>query len=150
MHTTLRRSYLLSKGGVPVLLLVGLIVGGCGSFQLQQPENQQLALSAQTHFQNAGLSQSIVAERERLASVLEQELDLVARHTLARRDARLLFLISVGSDSVITDEGAISPWQWLKHSPALRKAPPPRLSTPSVATTQKCSVSGISRNTSNS
>ena len=115
MHTPLRRSHLLSEGGVPVLLLVGLIVSGCGSFRLQQPENQQLALSAQTHFQNAGLSQTIVAERERLASVLEQELDLVARHTLARRDARLLFLINLGADSVLTAEGTLSPWQWLKQ-----------------------------------
>lgn len=115
MHPTLRRSHRLAKGGMPILLLVGLIVSGCGSFRLQQPQNQELAQIAYTHFRNAALSQTIAAERERLATVLEQELDLVARHTLARRDARLLFLINAGADSVLTPAGMLSPWQWLKQ-----------------------------------
>ncbi len=49
----------------------------------------------------------IEAEREHLALILEQELELVQQHTLARRNALLVFIIDVGKH--------LNPWDFLKE-----------------------------------
>ena len=85
--------------GIPTFCALVLVSTGCAGFHgfhVHQPEDLENAKSAQTHFQKAALSKTVEAERKRLATVLKEELDLVSRHTLARRNARLLFIIGEG------------------------------------------------------
>lgn len=73
-------------------------LGACGTLRIHRPQDQTNAVQAQSQFQAADLAQAIVAERTRLAQVLTDELDLVRQHTLARRDARLLYVIGKGDN----------------------------------------------------
>jgi len=86
----------LTHGKILLLAAVCLIVGGCSGLHIHQPGDFENAKSAQTHFNNAKLKETVTTERKRLATVLETELELVKRHTLARRDARLVYIIGEG------------------------------------------------------
>ncbi len=98
---------MISKGGIVIFLLIGLFSMGCSGLHLHQPQDLDNAKKAQTHFRNAALSETVKEERKRLAQVLEQELELVRKHTFARRDARLLFMIGEGETK--------DPWKFLQE-----------------------------------
>jgi hypothetical protein len=77
-------------GGMLLLVAFCILATGCSGLHIHQPIDLENAKAAQTHFNNAKLKETVKAERDRLATVLETELELVKRHTLARRDARLV------------------------------------------------------------
>lgn len=79
-------------------LLISFSVGicGCSSLRIHRPQDLSNAQQAQMQFQAAELTQTVAAERDRLRTVLTEELELVRQHTLARRDARLLYIIGEG------------------------------------------------------
>ena len=81
------------------LWLTGLtcaLATGCGS-HLHSTQDHELAKQAQAAFDKADVSASLDEERGLLAEMLTQELAIVRRHTLARRDADLVAI--VGGDA---------------------------------------------------
>ena len=105
------RKYLV-RNGTLMVVIVCLLNIGCSGLHIHQPLDLEHAKSAQTHFNNAALKETVKAERERLASVLEDELDLVRRHTLARRDARLVYIIGEGESE--------KTWEFLENDVSRR------------------------------
>ncbi len=97
---------------VVVLALVSLLGGGCAGFRIHRPQDFANARQAQESFRAAALAETIDAERRRLDEVLEEELELVREHTLARRDARLLYIIGEGDSP--------KAWTWLEEDIAKR------------------------------
>ncbi|MEM9292147.1 MAG: hypothetical protein AAGD01_10740 [Acidobacteriota bacterium] len=78
-----------------LVALVGMALTsvGCGTVRLHRPQDAALAEKARAQFEAADLAATVKAERDRLDQMLAAELELVEKHTLARRDARLVFLI---------------------------------------------------------
>lgn len=85
--------------GAVASLFACLALTGCGTLRIHRPADLAQAQQAQTQFQAADLAQAVAAERDRLEQVLAEELELVRQHTLARRDARLLYVIGEGDTS---------------------------------------------------
>lgn len=79
-----------------VLATAAVVLSGCGSLRIHRPRDLANAQEAQGRFRAAELPQAVAAERERLDRVLARELELVRQHTLARRDARLLYVLGEG------------------------------------------------------
>jgi hypothetical protein len=80
-------------------LWIGLgcaLAAGCGS-HLHNKQDHELAKQAQAAFDKAGVSASLDEERGLLAEMLTQELAIVRRHTLARRDANLVLIVGASS-----------------------------------------------------
>lgn len=77
-----------------------IMLPGCAGLHIHQPEDLQAAEAAQSHFKSTELDKTIVEERERLNSVLESELNIVKKHTLALRDQYLIFLIKNGYSAI--------------------------------------------------
>lgn len=81
---------------IALLIVVSVVVCGCSSLRIHRPQDLSNAQQAQTQFQAAELTKTVVAERDSMHNVLTEELELVREHTLARRDARLLYIIGEG------------------------------------------------------
>jgi hypothetical protein len=86
---------------LPTLLLVvvGLAASGCSGLRIHRPQDLANAQAAQTAFQAADLADTVTAERARLDKVLAEELELIRKHALARRDARLIYIIGEGDST---------------------------------------------------
>ncbi|HWN67648.1 MAG TPA: hypothetical protein VNM90_08405 [Haliangium sp.] len=88
--------------GTPRALRLGLIcalcalAAGCGS-HLHSKQDHELAKQAQAAFEKADVSASLDEERGLLTEMLTQELAIVRRHTLAQRDAELVFILGASS-----------------------------------------------------
>lgn len=85
--------------GVLRAMLGGCLLSGCAGTHLYRAEQHELALRAETAFREAKLSEAVRGERAVLDQLLEQELAVVRRQTVVRRDARLLALTTATSDS---------------------------------------------------
>ncbi len=94
------------------VLSIALVTAGCGTLRIHSPQDLANAQQAQTQFKAAALTETVAAERDRLGDVLAKELDLVEKHTLARRDSRLLYVIGEGD--------TIEAWSFLKDDIAKR------------------------------
>lgn len=86
--------------------LAGMLAAGCGGSHLYSKQDHELAKQAQEAFDKADLSASLDEEYALLGEMLDHELAIVRRHTLARRDATLIAIIG-GTD-------AASSWQHLE------------------------------------
>lgn len=76
-----------------LLALTFACAAGCNGAHLYNPAEHELAQKAESSFRAAKLSESVAAERELMAKMLERELDVVRRHVLARRDLTLVDLL---------------------------------------------------------
>lgn len=92
--------------------LVGMLAAGCGGSHLYSKRDHELAKQAQAAFDEADLSASLEQEYALLGEMLDHELAIVRRHTLARRDAVLILIIS-GADARYS-------WQYLESEIADR------------------------------
>ena len=82
----------LLANNVLVVSLVMVFCLGCGA-RLYRQKQHSFAIQAQTSFTEARLAESIDDERRLMDEFLRLELEMVRRHTLARRDARLSLII---------------------------------------------------------
>jgi hypothetical protein len=82
----------------PGITLLIWSLSGCSATHLYRPQNHQLATLASATFDEANLSEGLDEERALLEELLEREVEVVHRHTVARRDAHLRNIIG-GSDS---------------------------------------------------
>lgn len=97
---------------VVALFAAVLLTSGCSTLRIHQPQDLATAKQAQAQFKAAALAETVGAERDRLGKVLAEELYLVEKHTLARRDARLLYIIGEGD--------TLEVWSFLKDDIAKR------------------------------
>ena len=78
---------------IPFYLLFLCCLMGCKSAHLYNSARHELALKAESAYEEVNLSGALDQEYELLESLLAQELEIVENQTLARRDARLWQII---------------------------------------------------------
>lgn len=72
---------------------------GCTGFRVYNKADHQLAEQAKSTFEAANISEALDEEYKLLDELLSRELDVVRRHTRARRDAWLLYLVGRPRDT---------------------------------------------------
>jgi hypothetical protein len=100
--------------GLPVFLLAGsaCVFTACTATHLYDGGNHDLALQARDAFAKADLAGSVQGEFALLEEMLAREIEIVGRHTLARRDSHLVAIIGA------TD--AEHSWRFLEDAIAAR------------------------------
>ncbi len=76
-----------------VITVCFLLSSGCAGTHLYNKSNHETALKAESSFKDAELPNSFVKEHERLEELLKNEIEVVQRQTLARRDSYLIGII---------------------------------------------------------
>ncbi len=79
--------------GYLIIVFCFLLSSGCAGTHLYNKANHEMAKKADSSFKEVELSKSLIKERERLAELLSQEIEVVRHQTLSRRDAQLIAII---------------------------------------------------------
>ncbi len=93
--------------------LIALGAAGCAGSHLHRQQDDDLAKQALEAFDSADISASVDDEYTLLDELLAQELAIVRRHTLARRDADLVAIVSA--------DGAAASWQFFERRISARE-----------------------------
>ena len=78
-------------------LIIGMVTSflyGCGGVQLYDQARDQTAQAAKSNWNEANISEALNVERDNLNFLLEQEKQLMARHTQALRDQEYFTLVT--------------------------------------------------------
>ncbi len=85
---------ILSKISMLFIIVISLLLFcGCAGTHLYNKHNHEMALKANGSLKKVELSKCLIMERERHAEHLRQEIEIIRRQTLARRDAQLIAII---------------------------------------------------------
>ena len=108
------------RAGLSLLILAGAALCGCPSGHLYNKAEHDLAIKAEKTFSEAGLLEGLKGEYALMDRMLGNELQIVRRHTLARRDAWLVKL--VGDPDKVGGEYKDNNWRLLEDEIQARTA----------------------------